>query len=336
MLQLALRTASCLLTAALLASSALAGSAKLGDSPSFEFRRPVANAPGLKSLADLRGKPVLVDFWGTHCPPCLEMAVPGAVKLAEQYGDSVAILLVEVQNSTPEQIAATQLSRRFLGTSAMWTTERPFDLGLRAIPHCALISPEGKIEVAGMFADVHGQIEAKLEDYAKAAKKAPAAYTGKLAGIWSEMRAGSYAKALGAAKALESDAKLGESAKQLAREIKDRIDADFARADACLESGYVDRADALASALAQSLKGTPELEARVAELARRLQSDAVQHEREAQKALLALEKKLYEKGPDKSAPKALKEVADKHAGTKSAQRATELAAAAALALGDKG
>jgi len=37
-----------------------------GDRPEFQFRRPVLNGMGLGSLAELQGKPVLVEFWGTR------------------------------------------------------------------------------------------------------------------------------------------------------------------------------------------------------------------------------------------------------------------------------
>jgi len=38
----------------------------VGDVASYAFRDPPLNALGAKSLEDLRGKPVLFDFWGTH------------------------------------------------------------------------------------------------------------------------------------------------------------------------------------------------------------------------------------------------------------------------------
>jgi thiol-disulfide isomerase/thioredoxin len=38
-------------------------------------------------LSDYRGKVVLVDFWGTYCPPCIE-AIPGLVKLRNQLHPS--------------------------------------------------------------------------------------------------------------------------------------------------------------------------------------------------------------------------------------------------------
>lgn len=33
---------------------------------SYVFGKPPVNARGIKGMADLRGKPVLIDFWGTH------------------------------------------------------------------------------------------------------------------------------------------------------------------------------------------------------------------------------------------------------------------------------
>ncbi len=37
-----------------------------GDRPAYTFQRPILNGMGLTSLAELQGKPVLVEFWGTR------------------------------------------------------------------------------------------------------------------------------------------------------------------------------------------------------------------------------------------------------------------------------
>ena len=43
------------------------GAARGGESAeSYVFGTAPVNAKGLKGMADLRGKPVLIDFWGTH------------------------------------------------------------------------------------------------------------------------------------------------------------------------------------------------------------------------------------------------------------------------------
>lgn len=39
---------------------------KIGDTPEFSWNQPLVNGQGVTSLRDLRGKPVIVDFWGTH------------------------------------------------------------------------------------------------------------------------------------------------------------------------------------------------------------------------------------------------------------------------------
>jgi len=45
------------------------------------------------SLTQLRGKPVLLNFWATWCPPCIE-EMPSLVQLQKQLGDKVTILAV--------------------------------------------------------------------------------------------------------------------------------------------------------------------------------------------------------------------------------------------------
>jgi hypothetical protein len=53
---------------AVLAVAALAPLARADEhaAVSYKFRTPPVNSMGITSLDELRGKPVLVDFWGTR------------------------------------------------------------------------------------------------------------------------------------------------------------------------------------------------------------------------------------------------------------------------------
>ena len=56
------------LGAALLTAPAARGQAVavVGKSPEFKWSSPLQNGYGAQSLADLRGKPTLIEFWGTY------------------------------------------------------------------------------------------------------------------------------------------------------------------------------------------------------------------------------------------------------------------------------
>jgi hypothetical protein len=58
-----------LVAAATMAMSAAASAqeaVKVGSHPKFAFTKEILNGLGVKSLADLQGRPVMVEFWGVH------------------------------------------------------------------------------------------------------------------------------------------------------------------------------------------------------------------------------------------------------------------------------
>ncbi len=56
-------------TALALAGAAMAQGARqaeIGAVADYRFSRPLSNGKGIRSLAEMRGKPVLIEFWGTR------------------------------------------------------------------------------------------------------------------------------------------------------------------------------------------------------------------------------------------------------------------------------
>ncbi len=59
----------------------------LNSGESFPFTLAAQDIQGnAQSLEELKGKVVIVDVWGTWCPPCRE-EIPSFIKLQEKYGD---------------------------------------------------------------------------------------------------------------------------------------------------------------------------------------------------------------------------------------------------------
>ncbi|MFQ5795324.1 MAG: TlpA family protein disulfide reductase [Candidatus Bipolaricaulia bacterium] len=59
--------------------------------PDFAFEDLDGN---LVRLSDFRGKPVLLNFWATWCPPCRK-EVPDLQAFHEQYGDKIVLLGID-------------------------------------------------------------------------------------------------------------------------------------------------------------------------------------------------------------------------------------------------
>lgn len=62
--------------------------------------------------ADLRGKPVLVTFWATDCPGCIE-EIPHLIELHRQYStQGLNIIAVAMSYDPPNHVAAMAKSKQ--------------------------------------------------------------------------------------------------------------------------------------------------------------------------------------------------------------------------------
>ncbi len=48
-----------------------------------------------QTLKDLKGKVIILDFWATYCPPCIEL-IPHLKELQKQYGDQLVVVGLHV------------------------------------------------------------------------------------------------------------------------------------------------------------------------------------------------------------------------------------------------
>ena len=55
-----------LLAAGMLIAPALTAQAQVGDRPEFTFSAEPMFGAGAKSLDDLKGRPTIIEFWGTR------------------------------------------------------------------------------------------------------------------------------------------------------------------------------------------------------------------------------------------------------------------------------
>lgn len=136
----------CLLTLTLIAVAAQspaqddAGTVRIG-SPAPDFRLP-ALAGGSKSLAQYRGKIVLVNFWASWCPYCVS-EMPSMDRLVRSFpkGDLV-ILAVNIEKQIPEKYRRAPVSFDFLSDAAGKVQQR---YGANRLPDTFIVDRKGII-----------------------------------------------------------------------------------------------------------------------------------------------------------------------------------------------
>ena len=134
--------------------------------PGFTQKTPAGK---VVSLADYRGKYVLVDFWASWCGPCREEN-PAVTKVYTDFkGRNFDILAVSLDDEKGREkwlkaIADDHLAWTQVSDLRGWQNEAATRYHVRAIPQNYLIDPSGKI----VAANLHGaELRTALAKYLK-------------------------------------------------------------------------------------------------------------------------------------------------------------------------
>ena len=114
------------------------------------------------TLAKLRGKIVIVEFWATWCPPCRK-SIPHLIKLHEMYKDK-GVVLMSLTNEPIDKIRSfVKEYKMTYAVGAGSKTSR--DYGVRGIPHAYIVDPNGKVAWHGHpMAGMDEKIERALRE----------------------------------------------------------------------------------------------------------------------------------------------------------------------------
>lgn len=111
---------------------------------SQRFPRPEG---GELVMAGLRGKPLLINFWATWCPPCVK-ELPEIDRFARGHAGQLNVVGLAIDSLAPVQAFLKKLPLGFaVGLAGMSGTDLARSLGNQAgaLPFTVLLDAQGKI-----------------------------------------------------------------------------------------------------------------------------------------------------------------------------------------------
>ena len=136
----------------------------------YDVTAPVIDASGVTdqtlTLSSLRGKVVVINFWGTWCGPCVA-ELPHFDDVAREYADSVAI--VAFHSNSGHELAGAHIAQNFADSPIIFTADATGEAyymqlgGLGTWPTTVVLNAEGVITAKFVGSITHEELLAAVE-----------------------------------------------------------------------------------------------------------------------------------------------------------------------------
>jgi thiol-disulfide isomerase/thioredoxin len=111
------------------------------------------------NLSDYKGKWVLVNFWATWCPPCLD-EIPDLIALHEQKNSKVAVIGVAMDYQNSKQVIEFADSMFISYPIVLGNQKMAAQIGpVEGLPTTYLYNPQGKMVAQNVGAVTRAAIE---------------------------------------------------------------------------------------------------------------------------------------------------------------------------------
>jgi len=134
-----------------------------GGAPDFTL--PAVDG-SMVSMSDYSGKVILVDFWATWCPPCLEM-IPVLTKLHKNYSDKGLVILAISLDRDGLEALGTFVHEKMIPYKVIMGDTKIGNAfgGVSSIPTLYMVDRDGRLvrKLTGYHS--YGQLEEQVKKY---------------------------------------------------------------------------------------------------------------------------------------------------------------------------
>jgi thiol-disulfide isomerase/thioredoxin len=118
------------------------------------------------SLADFKGKPVLITFWATWCGPC-KLEMPWLEEFNKKYAPQGLVTLGIATDEVPKSVVTGVIQKAGVTYTTLLADDKVTDAygGVSYVPQSFYVDRTGKIflETAGLNDDGKDEIEANIK-----------------------------------------------------------------------------------------------------------------------------------------------------------------------------
>lgn len=137
---------------------------EVGVAPPPDLHLPLLDG-GEMRLADLRGKTVVLDFWATWCPPCVE-SIPALDRVSQEFSERGLVAVAVNRDEGPDREARVRAFVKAKGLSGLRVAlddgRTAGALKVRALPTLVVLDREGTVRAAHVGAMEEDELRAFL------------------------------------------------------------------------------------------------------------------------------------------------------------------------------